>query len=138
MQMLVVFTGKTFGLQVVELSKPFIVRHIKVFLELCTLKNLAKSTANLSVSVVAAPIKLVSSTVHAAAGVLHPGEQEAGCVPCCASCKLLRELVCALCRVLTSELGCTVYCPSSAVTTHKMTRQMQWRQSARNIYNNDS
>lgn len=94
MQMLVVFTGKTFGLQVVELSKPFVVRHIKVFLELCTLKSLAKSTANLSVSIVAAPIKLVSSTAHAVVGVLHPGEQEAGCVSCCASRTLLRELVC--------------------------------------------
>ena len=94
MQMLVVFTGKTFGLQVVELSKPFIVRRIKVFLELCTLKSLAKSTANLSASIVTAPIKLVSTTVHAAADMLHPGEQEAGCVPCCASYNLLRALIC--------------------------------------------
>jgi hypothetical protein len=69
MQMLVVFTGKTFGLQVVELCKPFIVRKLKVFIEICTHRKLVKSTAQ-------APLQIAAAPVNALANVLHPGEQE--------------------------------------------------------------
>ena len=62
MQMLVVFTGKTFGLQLVELAKPFLVRHAKTLIKMLNLKNLAVGTVNMVTTVVTAPVKMVGAT----------------------------------------------------------------------------
>lgn len=43
-QMLVVFTAKTFGLQAVELYKPFIQKHIKVVMEMKHMKSIVAAT----------------------------------------------------------------------------------------------
>lgn len=85
MQMLVVFTGKTFGLQVVELAKPFVQKQAKNTIAKFNLKSLVKSTANATLAIVKAPVQLVASAVDAVVDVVHPGEQEEECVITCAS-----------------------------------------------------
>ena len=80
MQMLVVFTGKTFGLQVVELSKPFVIRKVKLCLEVCKLQNFAKRVTTAPIKLVTVPVKIVQNAVHAVADTLHPGQQEEECV----------------------------------------------------------
>ena len=83
MQMLVVFTGKTFGLQIVELSKPFIIKKLKICIDLCKFQNAVKSVATapfkIAKGAVMAPVKAAQRAVHVVADTLHPGEQEEEC-----------------------------------------------------------
>jgi len=79
MQMLVVFTGKTFGLQLVELSKPFVVRKLMVVMKFLQLKELVTSAVDATTSIVQAPINMVSGLVDMIVDGSQPDEQEEGC-----------------------------------------------------------
>eukprot|EP01043_Picozoa_sp_COSAG02_P098576 COSAG02_NODE_34718_length_479_cov_1.310526_1_plen_119_part_00 len=113
MQMLVVFTGKTFGLQVVELSKPFLIRKVKICIELCKLQNVVKRVATAPIKLVTAPVRIVQNAIHATADTLHPGEQEEGCVltyMCLRSKSTASLRAMQLSRALTCGLVCDVHC----------------------------
>lgn len=147
MQMLIVFTGKTFGLQLVELAKPFVQKKAQHVLALCNLNNLAKSTKAATLSIVKAPVKLVAGAIDAMVMVVHPGEQEEECVSLHLYVGLNERARCQpidtpnhrghLRRLLTRDLACAVCCHPLAATMIKPPSRMQWRLSACKIYTTD-
>jgi phospholipase/lecithinase/hemolysin len=136
MQMLIVFTGKTFGLQIVELAKPFVIRKFKICLDLCKFQGAVKS-------VMTAPVKMVQGMVHVVADTLHPGEQEEECASAYVlarvrhpflKCTCVAAHVMHLFRVLTCGLACDTHCASSAVSASTPLSRKQCRLSVSRIY----
>lgn len=68
LQMAIVFTGKTFGLQIVELAKPFVIRKLKIMVELLQLKKMMK--------LVEPPLDLVVKGTTELSKVMLTEEQE--------------------------------------------------------------
>jgi hypothetical protein len=76
LQMLIVFTGKTFGLQFVELAKPFVAHKIDLFLETqstSSVNNVAKKMVAGVKNVEENMVSAGSTVVHGAADVVNKG-----------------------------------------------------------------
>lgn len=63
---MIVFTGKTFGLQLVELAKPFIKKNINVVLENMSMKSVVKSAQALTEGVGGLVVKVGEGVVDIA------------------------------------------------------------------------
>ena len=73
-QMMVVFTGKTFGLQLVELAKPFVKNMIGTLLTLMQVKKLMQSASDGVTSLVKLPLKVANNVVDSIGG--QPGTED--------------------------------------------------------------